>query len=188
MAYLDLNEGNPFETTTARDMPAERRLGAQERLVVLLSRKDPLWSLRPRHSQSRLLRFLFGIEAPHRLADPRLEALRRYAVTYRLRDAGTAEAEMDATDLGFTANQLAQMRQLIDGARANRVRPAAAATLRSLLLMLAGLLIFFDLTAWLSPRVDSTLIGFVVAAVALVSFAPLLAQADDRRRQHARIR
>ena len=181
MAYLDLTANHPFETTARSSAPADVRLSSQERLVVRLSRNDPLWSLRPRHTHSKLLRYLFGIEAPHQLADTRLEALRRFAVTYRLRDPSIAEVEAGALEAGFAASQLTQARHMIDGARAVRAHKSAAHIIRQALLTLAAFMAFYGLTAWLSPRLDSMLMAFVFVAVATVSFASFAAREPARR-------
>jgi hypothetical protein len=179
MAYMDFTADHSF--AAAQTLLAPRRLESQERLVVLLSRNDPLWSLRPRHTHSRLLNLLFGIEAPHALADGRLEALRRYAVTYRLRDAGVAQAEAGALDAGFAASQLAQVRHMVDGARGTRPRRSAGTLIRQGLLAIAAFLIFYGAAAWLSPRFDSNLIAFVFVAVAMLSFASLAGKEPARR-------
>jgi hypothetical protein len=181
MAYLDLTADHPFEAS-ARAPAVDTRLSAQERLVVLLSRTDPLWSLRPRHTHSRALRFLFGIEAPHHLADPKLEALRRYAVTYRLRDASVSEVEEGALQAGFGTSQIAQVRHMVDSARAARPRQSAGGLIRQGLLALAAFLTLYGATAWLSPRLDSPLIAFVFVAVALLSIAPVAAKREPARR------
>jgi hypothetical protein len=180
MAYLDLTATHPFEALACVVEPA-LKLTTQERLVVLLSRKDPLWSLRPRETHSKLLRFLFGIEAPHSLADRKLETLRRYAVTYRLRDAGATDAATAAIEAGFASRQLAQVRHMIDGARAARPRRTAADVIRQALFALVALLIVAGATAWFSPRFDSSLISFVFVAVAVLSFASFAAKEPARR-------
>ena len=179
MAYLDLAADHPFEAPARMPAPASR-LSAQERLVVVLSRTDPLWSLRPRHTHSRVLRFLFGIEAPHHLADPRLEALRRYAVTYRLRDASVAEVEQEALQAGLSASQLAQVRHMADGARASAPRRSKGSPIVHGLLPLAGLLGLYGAVAWLGARMDSTLLAFVFVAVMVLSFASFAAKAPAR--------
>ena len=171
MAYLDLASDPYLDRSARMDAPAQR-LNSQERLVVLLSRSDPLWSLRPRQGHSRMLRFLFGIEAPHHLADPRLEALRSYAVTYRLDDASVSDAEEAAMRAGFSASQLAQVRQMAEGVRAQRRRKPADRPIAIALLTLAALLCVYDATAWLGPKLDSSLLAFVLVAVGLLSLAP----------------
>jgi len=179
MAYLDFTADYPF--AIAGTAPVARRLESQERLVVLLSRTDPLWSLRPRHTHSRLLSLLFGIEAPHHLADVRLEALRRYAVTYRLRDASVAEAETSALDAGYAASQLIQIRHMIDGARGTRPQRSVGGMIRQGLLAIAVFLIVYGAAEWLSPRFDSTMIAFVFVAVAMLGFASFAGQETARR-------
>ena len=179
MAYLDLTANHPFEAVAC--VAAPKRLSAQERLVVVLSRNDPLWSLRPRHTHSKLLRLLFGIEAPHHLADKRLEVLRNYAVTYRLRDAGQSEAENAALQAGFAVNQLAQVRQMVDGARASRGRKSASGLVRQALFALVAVLILAGATARLGPSFDSRLISFIFVAVAVLSFASFAAKEPVRR-------
>jgi hypothetical protein len=179
MAYLDFNVDYPV--AVAGVALVARRLESQERLVVLLSRTDPMWSLRPRHTHSRLLSLLFGIEAPHHLADARLEALRRYAVTYRLRDASVADAEAGALDAGYAASQLTQVRHMIDGARASRPHRSVGSLIRQGLLAIAAFLIVYGAAEWLSPRFDSTLIAFVFVAVAMLGLASFAGQETARR-------
>lgn len=48
--------------------------------VVRLARRDRLWTLRPYGRLRRLFRWLTGLGINPKLADPRLEALRRIAV------------------------------------------------------------------------------------------------------------
>jgi hypothetical protein len=175
MALLDLAVGVPaFEGRTVI-APVER-LGAQERLVVLLSRNDPLWSLKPRNTGSRLLAFLFGIEAPHQLADARLETLRRFAVTYRLDRPAAMIAARDAEDAGFSAGQLGQVRRLIDSAYSVRSHRTIGAVVRQAMLALAAILIFSSITARLAPALDSRLVAFVLVAVAFLTIAPFAGQ------------
>jgi len=178
MAYLDLTATHPFEAIAC--VAAPRKLSAQERKVVALSRRDPLWSLRPRHTHSKLLRFLFGVEAPLSLADRRLEALRHYAVTYRLRE-GEREAENAALEAGFATNQLAQVRQMVDGARALRAQKNVGGVIRQALFALVALLIFSGVTIWFGRSFDSRLISFVFVAVGVLSLASFAGKKPVRR-------
>jgi hypothetical protein len=171
MAYLDLTAGAPVGMfRSAAEAP--RRLGPQERLVVLLSRRDPLWSLRPRTTGSRLLKALFGMEAPHRLADPRLEALRRYAVTYRLDCSELAEVERTAAGHGFVEVELAQVRRMIDAPAASSRRGGLATALTRIIYLLGAALLFASLVSALMPAFDSMSIAFVVVAIAGLTLAP----------------
>ena len=113
MAYFDPSSG--FSTGTGLRAVVAPALGSQDRLVVMLSRRDPLWSLESGRAGKRLLGFLFGIVAPHRLADSKLEALRRYAVTYRVDTPSVADAEQAALEAGYQPCELAQVRTLVDG-------------------------------------------------------------------------
>jgi len=149
MAYLDLSAVHPFEAVAAAP---EVGLSPQERLVVVLSRRDPLWSLQPLKRRSRFLRWLFGIDAPHRLADGRLEALRRYAVSYRLLGGAAPDVDQAARNAGFAPSQLAQLRTMVDA-----VAPAAQAgrvpsSRQQALLALSAVLIVAGAAAWLSPH------------------------------------
>jgi hypothetical protein len=87
MAYLDFGAGavdlGAYQTT-ARSTPAQRpvsdRLGGAERAAVMLARKDDVSSLKAAGRVSRILQFAFGVKSPNKLADIRLETLRRFAV------------------------------------------------------------------------------------------------------------
>jgi hypothetical protein len=177
MALLDLNAGVPaFEGRTIAIASQPERLAPQERLVVLLSRRDPLSSLAPRGTGSRLLGWLFGMKAPHRLADERLEALRRFAVLHRLRQGGAAEAADDARRAGFSSAQLAQVRGLVDSAYAVRPLRSVGALTQRILFALVGLLAFAGLTVWLTPQFDSVLVAFALTAVGALTLAPFAGQ------------
>ena len=106
MAFLDLEIGSPLPLSRA----VETELGAQERRVVHLARTDQMVSLR-RGRLGRIAHFLFGIEAPHRLADARLEALRRYAILYRVK-RDTPDELSAARAAGFSDGELAIVRAL----------------------------------------------------------------------------
>ncbi len=93
MAYRAF-DGWPFgvaaqqadETKTAAPGP-EPVFTALELHVLALAARDTAWSVRPRTRFVRIAEALFGIRRPNPLANPRLEALRRFAVVARyLRD------------------------------------------------------------------------------------------------------
>ena len=102
-----------------------------------------------------------------------LETLRHYAVTYRLRDAGVNAAEAGTLRAGYTVNQLAQVRHMIDGARGSQPARTAGGLIRQALFALVAFLIFLGATAWFTPSFDSRLIAFVFVSVAGLSFASL---------------
>lgn len=71
--------------------------------VIALSKKDSRWSIRPRDRLVKLIERVFGIYQANALADPRLEAIRRYAIVVR---TISKRARVDETDrflaTGFT--------------------------------------------------------------------------------------
>lgn len=87
MAYLDLSTLEPthgsFATGAATVAPSffmRPSLSSRERAAVLLARSDRSSSLRTTTYISKVIEALFGLRRPNRLADVRLEALRRFAV------------------------------------------------------------------------------------------------------------
>jgi hypothetical protein len=106
MAYLDTREGFAGAAPVfASSIPAlfER----QEWEVIILARHDGLSSLREPGRFSRALARLFGGDIDRRLANPRLEALRRLAVLawhYGYRAPVSAMKAFKAE--GYSADQL----------------------------------------------------------------------------------
>jgi hypothetical protein len=179
MAFLDLDIGAPAGLTRseARIAPVVAKLGVQERRVVLLARTDPQSSLR-RGPVSRLTSLLFGIEQPHMLADTRLEALRRYAILYRVHGHALPSVEIEqAQAAGFSEDELAKARGLIDASYAAR-RPRRSA--REIATMVSGAavaaLAAFVGGSQLAAAIDSPLMAATLTGVAAVSLAPLAAR------------
>ena len=79
MAYLDTRD---IAETASYATPAPELVGFTRRewQVIVLAQRDGLSSLRAPDRMARLMARLFGAGANPRLADPRLEALRRLAV------------------------------------------------------------------------------------------------------------
>ena len=72
--------------------------------VIGLARVDGLATLRPRNWLTRLAERLFGVGRPNPLADPRLEALRRFALIVRNHRGDPPQGEIDRfLAAGFTA-------------------------------------------------------------------------------------
>jgi hypothetical protein len=80
--YSPVPGRDAFPAPDERHVPSER-LSSAERQVVTLSRRDSLASVLSQRASGHVLRRLFGIAPSNPLADPRLEALRRYAVLLR---------------------------------------------------------------------------------------------------------
>ncbi|MBO9499036.1 MAG: hypothetical protein J7483_06245 [Novosphingobium sp.] len=91
-------------------------LTAIERHAVMVSRADPLSSVRAPSRLDRLVHAVIGLKRVPGLADARLEALRRYAVLYRIQGDRIDAAELArATDGGLDGHALAQVRRIVDG-------------------------------------------------------------------------
>lgn len=94
-----------------------------ERAVIALSCKDPVSSLRP---ISRKRGWILGLPTgPLPLANPRLEALRRYAILRRVRGADRLEAERERLhQAGFDSPKIEEIDDLVDPSRQpRRARP-----------------------------------------------------------------
>lgn len=107
MAYLDIRE----EYAGAAGMVSPR-IGAlfarQEWDIIALAARDGLSSLHAPSRTARTLGWLFGSRPDRRLANPRLEALRRLAVLAWRHGYETPAGAMKAfLDEGFSADQLA---------------------------------------------------------------------------------
>ena len=108
MAYLDLRCPSEAPAVSTRgshcdsacDSPA--RLGRQEWSVVELARNESLWTLNPDGLLQRIGRALFGIRQPLALANPTLEALRRFALVAWHRGSVGAEQLHEFVAAGFS--------------------------------------------------------------------------------------
>jgi len=151
MAYLDFRADAPLA------LPAPFRakravLTRAEHDVLFLSRRDPRSSVAGRGAVRSRLRRLFGLSTPNRLADPRLEALRRFAVLLRARGnrlPATEEARLMAA--GFDADQVAAVAQAIarepgrrDAGRRGPLTALAAVAVALLMLMQRMLATYFN--------------------------------------------
>lgn len=120
MAYLDVRE----EYAGAAGLVSPR-VGAlfarQEWDIIALAARDGLASLHPPNRTARALGWLFGSRPDRRLANARLEALRRLAVLiWRYGYEAPAEAIRAFLDEGFSADQLALLMSSIATSSADR--------------------------------------------------------------------
>lgn len=118
MAYLDLTQSFiPTGPAAARSAPHARAIPALtklERLVIHIARSDGIDSLAQPERGNRFTRWLFRADRPNPLADPRLEALRRYAVLLRLHgDAMPADEARRLLDAGFARETRNEIDQLV---------------------------------------------------------------------------
>src|SRR5436305_1625368 len=114
MAYLDsrvaLLEG------MAGNARAEAVLSPLELRTLQLSQADGRGSLRAPRRVERLGAMLFGSRRVPGLANPRLEALRRFAILYRLEGAAIDAGEAARAEAaGFSAAALDRVRRIVDG-------------------------------------------------------------------------
>jgi hypothetical protein len=74
-----------------------------EHHAIAVARGDGRWSVHPRTLLTRLAGALFGVRPPNPLADPRLEALRRFAVLARVSNGDVPGDEIERfLAAGFT--------------------------------------------------------------------------------------
>ncbi len=118
MAYMDFTQGGlTVAAASAAPPPAKASLSALEWSVVALAERDPPSTLREPGRLAVALGALFGgYRNPRRLADPRLEALRRMAImSWRYGYVVPSEAVREFLAAGFTSDQY---ELLVDSVRA----------------------------------------------------------------------
>jgi hypothetical protein len=134
MAYLD--PASAFAAGTAEAIPADVALQAGEAsgftalewTVIALARRDRLSSLEEPGPIARAVGGLFGLGRQSSLADPRLEALRRFAVHAWHKGYTMPVSEIKRfLATGFSAAQLETLLASISGQRARPRRKAAHA-------------------------------------------------------------
>ena len=102
------------------------RLGALEWSVVAMAERDRLSSVREPSRFISALNAIFGIKPPNRLANDRLEALRRIAVLAWHYGWNVPKSELAAfIEAGFSTDHFELIQNSIGQARAARRRRAA---------------------------------------------------------------
>ena len=121
MAYLDIDNmfAAPVRSRKARAVAvAESGFSALEWSVIAVSRRDSIASLEEPSRVSRALGSLFGFGTTSRLADPKLEALRRVAVYAWRRGYALPQVEIDRfLEAGFTIEQAETLVASVTGDR-----------------------------------------------------------------------
>lgn len=79
---------------------------ALEQMAILIGRNDPRFAISAKSAVGRSLAFLFGINAQNPLADPKLEALRRFAWSLRRRTRRTSAAVDAALAAGVARSKV----------------------------------------------------------------------------------
>lgn len=124
MAYIDFSAAHAVPALVAPPPEAD---GAQERAgftplewkVIALARRDRLSSLAEPGPISRALGGIFGLGASSRLADPKLEAVRRIAVHAWHKGHALPVSEIAAFKAeGFTTAQVETLLASVGAARA----------------------------------------------------------------------
>ena len=121
MAYLDLD--NPFFTPAVAGNPSASAaepasFSALEWSVIALAQRDTIASLSTPSRMSRALGSLFGRGPSSKLADPKLEALRRAAVYARHRGATLPISEINHFhSAGFSEEQMETLVMSVIGLR-----------------------------------------------------------------------
>lgn len=184
MAYLDLNatvaNQRASVSPTRRD---DQALSGLERLTVELSLRDGMNSVRIPTRMDRLLALAFGLRRALPLADPRLEALRRYAVLYRLRgDALLVDKETLAEEAGLDRAKIINIRQLIDRSLSAR-RFWGWMTARTIL-SFAAIAAIGAADLWLGRQIDSPIIALVIIGASIVTLAPFFAKSGQSHKDH----
>ena len=125
MAYLDIDNmfAGPVRSRGAQaaakaGAPKEAGFSALEWSVIAVSRRDSIASLDGPSRMSRAIGSLFGFGTVSRLADPRLEALRRLAVYAWRRGYALPQVEIDRfIEAGFTIDQAETLVASVTGDR-----------------------------------------------------------------------
>jgi hypothetical protein len=161
-------------------------LSKTEQATLLASLADDRASVATTTSGRPLVRVLFGFPPPVRLAGARLEALRRYAVLYRLEGAALPpEEDSRLRKAGFSDRQVEAARGLIDarfqyeaaGTRAGGKTITAA-------LLATGATAAFLIDRWLAHQVDDTLSAHIMTIMLvtwLVSMGAITSHPHSRR-------
>ena len=121
MAYLDLDNMFASPVTSRAQTaaaPAPTGFSALEWSVIALAKRDTLRSLAGPSRMSRAMGSLFGLSTASRLADPRLEALRRLAVYAWRRGFALPMAEINNfIASGFVEGQIETLVASVTGMR-----------------------------------------------------------------------
>jgi hypothetical protein len=182
MAYRHFDSDPTMGWTSAsparsalRHPPRPWTLSREERQIVLLSRRDATATLRTPGPVARAVRLLFGLQSANRLANPRLEALRRFAVLRRVLGDALPETEFgQLVDAGYdnaAANDVDRL--LLD--RVSRPAREVSRTILLTLLVSLATVGMIQLGRVLGHRLDDVLLGFVLAGLIGTSAVPVTA-------------
>jgi hypothetical protein len=149
-------------------------LDRTERSAVLLSLGDRRNSLGGDRPKNWLGRLVSGARPSARLSGERLEALRRYAILYRLDGAKLpAGEEARLLGLGYSRVQAASVRAMVDAKDSRVPRKRRWPTGLVLLAAIGAAIALLD--SWLARQVDDPLSALVVTIALVTGIASMLA-------------
>jgi uncharacterized protein (DUF2147 family) len=156
---------------------ATAELSRDEWTAVLLSAHDGRRSLLVGRTRGRLGRFFLGERRSAQLTSTRLEALRRYAVLYRLQGAGLAwEEDARLRAAGFSDRQAEAVRAIVDSfggpKRADGAAWGATATLLAVTAISATPVLLVD--RWLAAQLDDQLGALMLSILMTTGFVSFL--------------
>ncbi len=118
-ARLDRDESDASPGRAIGDRQAPAAFSPIEWRVIELASQDSLASLTPPGAARQALRRIFGAGTDSRLADPRLEQLRRAAVRHWRTGAAVEQKQVEAlVSAGFSLPQIALLSRHISERRA----------------------------------------------------------------------
>jgi hypothetical protein len=188
MAYLDLRLGVGLDgglaAGTAAPAPelAPRRLGRPERDAIALALNEGRTALLLGRVARVFGRLWLGMNDEPVFAAERIEAIRRYAVRYRLEGGGLALAEDDRLRAaGVDELEAAELRATVDASAAETPKPRpgrlAGQLLGALLIAAIPMLGAAILYSWLAGQVEDRLSALVVSIVLVVALVSPVALA-----------
>ena len=139
-------------------------LSQAEKAVLLASFVDGRASLAAAAVRLPAVRALFDLRPPARLAAARLEALRRYAVLYRLEGAALPlDEDSRLREARFSDRQAEAARALVDARSPyNAARARAGGATIAAALLAAGAVATLLIDRWLARQVDDSLSAHIM--------------------------
>jgi hypothetical protein len=184
MAYLDLSLAEGLGAGTAVPAPelAPRRLGRPERDAIALALSEGRTALLLGRVARVFGRLWLGMNDEPVFAAERIEAIRRYAVRYRLEGGGLALGEDDRLRAaGVDEIEAAELRAIVDAHAAEKPARRSGHLLGQLLaaLLLAAVPMMGAaiLYSWLASQVEDRLSALVVSIVLVVALVSPVALA-----------
>ncbi|MBB3473541.1 hypothetical protein [Sphingomonas sp. BK345] len=177
MAYLDLELAISAGCAVTSTRPLQ--LEELERQAVLVSRSDDARSLRTGGRAHRFKALVFGHRPVSKLANERLEAIRRYAVLYRLKGAKLGQGEVAAAyATGISAAKLALVRSMVDRWRVPATKSRLATHLIQATVAVSSAAWLYS---WLSEETGDGLIAIILVLVIFITIIAVASPKDSSR-------